>query len=100
MNELNIRSIRPLKDDVVLVRVPKNEVEGSSGIIFADMQEQNDLQYFEVIAKSDKVETVDVGDLVVVSWKRITDPSTGVLDGKTRQFGVTSQSELLAVIER
>jgi len=100
MSELDIRSIRPLNDDVVLVRVPKNEIEGSGGLIFADMQEENDIQYFEVISKTDTVSTVEVGDIVVVSWKRITEPQTGVLDGKTRQFGITSQSELLAVIER
>lgn len=96
---VKIESIKPLWNDIVIVRVPKNIVEGRTVELLDDRNAEETVQYFEVINTGDDVKSVKIGDTVAVPWTKITDPVYGRLHGKIRQFGITSEDEVLGVME-
>lgn len=97
---VKIESIKPLWDDVVVCRVRKDVVEQRMIQLLNDRQEEEAIQYFEIINVGDDVKSVKVGEVVAIPWTNITEPVEGRLHGAVRQFGITSEKEILGVIER
>lgn len=98
MSSVDIRKIRPLNDDVVLCLKKEQDVQ-KSVIYYEEDVNSKTLQYFEVISVAPDVLFAKPGDIVVCSYLKITEPLTGVLDGRTRQFGITSEKEILGIVE-
>lgn len=94
---VDINKIKPLNDDVVIVHVPERNVK-KSVIIYEEESEENTAQYFRVVRAADDVKYLTVGDIVVCSWLRVTEPTLGSLDGKDVRFGITSEKEILAIV--
>lgn len=95
---VNVENMKLLKKDVVLKLKKKSEVEQSRFILKEDATD-NTLQYFTVLGKSDEVTMVNVGDVVLCSWTRITPPFEVSENGSATMVGVTSEDELVAVLE-
>lgn len=95
--DLDIRKVRPLRDDVVLCVKYERDIT-KSVIYFEEDVESKTNQYFEVIRVGPDVNMVSEGDVVLCSWMRITPPENGLLDGVKRKYGLTSQKEILAVL--
>jgi co-chaperonin GroES (HSP10) len=88
---------RPLHDDIMMYLKPANEVLGTS-IVF---QESKDAptQFFNVFAVGPECKEIKVGDVVVVPWTRVTVPQKEYIHGEYRNIGVTSEKEVLAIVE-
>lgn len=97
---VKLSELRPMKKDVVVKLKRKNEVEGFSRFIVQENTEESKIQYFEVLKKSDEVTMMEVGDIIMCEWTRMTPPFQ-VLDdnGVLMDVGVTSQDEIIAVVE-
>lgn len=93
-----LEEIKLLKKDVLLRLKKRSEIEGSRFIIEENPQDDPN-QFFTVLAKSDNVKLVNVGDVVLCPWTRITPPFPIDIDGETADVGVTSEDELIAVFE-
>lgn len=95
-----LSKIKPMRGDVLLKHKPK---EKSSSIFVKENPEQEDLQHFVVCATGEEANSVEVGDVVVISWTRVTEPFT-VIDDRDGgdaevKVGITNHTEILAVIE-
>jgi co-chaperonin GroES (HSP10) len=88
-------NIRPINNDVLLKMVRPRV---SESVIYVEPQTDETQKVFEVLAISDKVKHVSVGDMVVVPWTRITNPFTVDIDGEPVKVGITDEKELLAVL--
>lgn len=91
-------NLKPINQDVVLQHVPEYQAKESI-IYYKDNPNEVKAQYFKVLAKSDQVDLVDVGDLVICKWTNMTSPFPYEVDGQMEQLGITSQTQLEAVIE-
>ena len=91
-------SYNPLRDDIMIYAVNRGSIEGTSFIIQENPQKE-DNQWFKVFAVGPKVRDLKVGDTVLIPWARITPPQYLEVDGEERQVGVTSELEVLAVLE-
>jgi len=89
---------RPLHDDVMLYLKPIHEVLNTN-IVFQENKD-NSTQYFNVFAIGPDCTDIKVGDVVVVPWTRVTVPEKLYVDGEIREVGVTSEKEVLAVLEQ
>lgn len=95
---IDIKTLKPLKNDVVIVMRPKREV--TSQLIFTkESIDDSDMQFFDVVRAADQCKHVKAGDVIVMSWKRITVPQEGLIDGVTKQFGITSEDEIDGIVE-
>lgn len=90
--------LKPMNQDVILKFIPEYEAKDSI-IYYKDDPDNVKAQYFKVIAKSDQVDLVNVGDTVICKWTNMTSPFPYEIDGQTEQLGVTSQTQLEAVID-
>jgi len=93
-----IDGIKMLNKDVVITLKPKTEVANSL-IYVKESIDESDIQFFIVLAKSDNVTMFEVGDTVVCSWKRITPPFDAMFKGEKIKVGITSEDEVLGVVE-
>jgi co-chaperonin GroES (HSP10) len=82
--------------DVLLKLKPHHEASGST-IFYKEDISQNDMQNFTVIAVGPDVKYVKVGNTVLASWKRITPPFA--LESSKKEYGVTAEKEIMAIIE-
>lgn len=94
---MNEETYRPLNDDILMYLKPIHEVIGSS-IVFQESNDSN-VQYFNVFATGPKCRDVKVGDVVVLPWTRVTVPQKLFVHGELRDVGVTSEKEVLAILE-
>lgn len=53
----------------------------------------------KIVAVSDKVKDVCVGDTVILPWTRSTPPILAPIDGVEMKVGITNVKEILGVIE-
>lgn len=90
---------QPLRDDIMVYAVPRGDIEGTSFIIKENPHREEN-QWFKVFATGPKVRDIGVGDVVFIPWARITPPQYMDVDGEERQVGVTSEMEVLAVLEK
>lgn len=102
----NLEDFSPLRNDVVLVRVPETYITNGKNSFATEFLGTEDkgidddpTQFFRVVAKGPKTNIVDINDIVVCMWTRITPPELGMYEGERVKFGITSEDELLAVIE-
>lgn len=86
----------PLRDDILIQLKTKDRVDGSI-IIVDDNPDKELLQMFDVIKVGEDCKEVNVGDVVVLPWTRVTPPFT--LKGY-ESYGITRESEVLAVYEK
>jgi hypothetical protein len=91
-----VDNLRPRRNDVILVHVPREE---SKIIHVEENPEQNDLQQFIVARLGNDVKSVEVGELALISWTRVTDPMDGMYKGEKVKFGVTEETEILAIVD-
>lgn len=91
--------VKPLRDDVLLRHVPTHNAM-SSTIYYKENVDASALQFFEVVAVGPEVKLLAVGDRVVLSWKRVTEPMRFDYDGRVQQFGITSEKEVDAIVEQ
>lgn len=90
-------NIKPINRDVA-VRIVKEEKKTSSGLVLAEKGDSS-VKTFEVVAVSDKVTSVSVGDKVLISWDRITMPVSLDVNGTETRVGFTCEDEILGVLE-
>jgi len=91
--------LKPLRDDILVYSRPERDVE-KSVIYYKDDTSNKKTQFFIIHAVGPDVVDVRVGDTVVIPWSRITPPQNMTLeDGIERQYGVTSEKEVLAIID-
>jgi hypothetical protein len=95
---IDIEKIKPMPNDVLLLLKPKSQVEGARLIQFKE-DSDSETQYFKVLAIGEGVKHVTTGDYVCMSWKRITVPRVGLYQGRQREYGITAEKEIDAVIE-
>jgi len=95
---LDASKLKPINDDVLIRHIPTHTATNST-IFFKEDINQSELQAFEVVAVGPHTKFLSVGDRVVVSWKRVTEPMRLTYNGKSQQFGITSEKEVDAVIE-
>ena len=91
----SIKNFRPLDNDVALKRCDQEKIYNYS-VIVGDNNDLQDYQYYEVMAKGNRVDAVEVGDTVVMSWARMT-PPIDFIEGK---IALTNQKELVGVVEK
>lgn len=96
---IKANKMKMLNKDVLVKLKPKTEVANSVIYVKEDPTENGGLQFFTVLAKSDEVTMFDVGDTVICDWKRITSPFKADVDGKVENVGITSEDEILGVLE-
>jgi co-chaperonin GroES (HSP10) len=95
---IDVMKLSPLRDDVVLKLKPIQKATNS--VIFIEEQlDHTTMQFFEVIRVGPDVKTVSVGDTVVCSWKRITEPFSATLDGVQCKVGITSEKEIDCIVD-
>lgn len=88
--------LKPINNDVI-VRKVRNEIQ--EGSIILNPEEDETQKVFDILAVSDKVSSVEVGERVIIPWTRITDPFEHLIDGERCMIGVTDEKEILAVID-
>lgn len=89
-------TIKPLGQDVLLkfkTTESTNLTEG--GIFVKDDDRMSEFEYYDVAAVGPEVTTVAVGDVVILSWAKITPP----FKHEGEKYGVTSEKEIWAVVE-
>ena len=91
----SIKNFRPLDDDIALMRCDQEKIYNYS-VIVADDNELQDFQYYEVMAKGNGVEEVNVGDIVLMSWARMTPP----IDFYEGKIALTHKKELVGIVEK
>lgn len=88
--------IKPLGKDVLLkFKTTHSEKLTEGGIYLKDNDQNTEFEYYDVEAVGDEVTAVSVGDVVMTTWARITPP----FKHEGEQFGVTSESEIWAIID-
>jgi co-chaperonin GroES (HSP10) len=92
--------MQPLRDDIMIYAVSRSNIETKTGMIhIPEDTHKEENQWFKVFAVGPKVRDLKVGDVCLIPWKRITPPQYMEVDGENRQIGVTSEMEVLAVLE-
>lgn len=89
-----IETFKPINKDILVERVDPSQFLSTTGLILDIDDAKMDLNYFRVVKKSDKVDEVEIGDVVLVSWERVTPPFD--LDGD--RYGITSIMEVVGVV--
>lgn len=88
--------IKPLGSDVLLkfkTTEATNLTDG--GIYVKDDDKMSEYEYYDVQAVGPDVTSVSVGDVIIMSWSKITPPFKHEGD----KYGVTDESEIWAIIE-
>ena len=89
-------TIRPLGDDVLLqFKTTESTNLTKGGIYVKDDDKMSEFEYYDVAAVGPDVTTVSVGDVIIMSWAKMTPPFKH--DGN--KYGVTSEKEIWAIIE-
>lgn len=90
---MKAETLKPMRDDVLLVHKPEREVV-SSLIYFKDDSSNKPMQSFVVLKVGPDVRHVAVGDVVACSWTRMTPPFDSTLEGKPVKVSITSEKEI------
>lgn len=90
--------IKPLNDDVLLEKV-KDQTKGQTETIILKNDEDAENIYFRIRQTGPDVTMVNQGDVVVVPWTRVTNPFREDTDDGFVMVGITSEKEILAVME-
>lgn len=89
-------NIKPLGNDVLLkFRTTEGSNFTDSGIYIKDNDKNTEFEYYDVVAVGEKVTSVAVGDVALISWAKMTPP----FKHEGSKYGVTSEYEILAVLE-
>ena len=89
-------NIKPLGDDVLLqFKTSETTNLTKGGIYVKDDDSNTDFQYYDVKAVGPDVSSIKPGDVVMVSWARMTPPFTH----EGEKYGVTSEKEIWAIVE-
>lgn len=89
-------NIRPLGDDVLLkFKTTETTNLTKGGIYVKDNDKMSEFEYYDVAAIGPDVKTVEVGNVVMMSWAKMTPP----FKHEGEKYGVTSEKEIWAVIE-
>lgn len=95
---LDVMKMIPLRNDVVLKLKPIQKATNSV-IYFNEQLDTTTMQYFTVLRTGPDVKFLKVGDTVVVSWKRITEPFNAEIDGTPCKIGITAETEVDCIVE-
>lgn len=89
---------RLLHNDILLEMKPKQDVQ--RGLIHVkESIEESCMQYFTVLEVSPTVTLVKKGDVILMSWKRITNPFQGIYQGREVKLGITAEIEVDCIVE-
>jgi hypothetical protein len=94
----DLTNAKLLNKDILVKLKPKAEIE-QSRFILKESVDQTDLQFFTVLLKSEDVTMINVGDTVICSWLKITPPFKATFNGESVNVGITSEKEILAVVD-
>lgn len=95
--ELTPENIKPRTDEILIIHEP---ISRRAGVIeYADDVDQDHSLQFRVLKVSPTVKNIKEGDIVVVPWGRCTPPFMISVDGKDRNVTITSEHEVLGIIE-
>lgn len=89
-----LERFRALRDDILLEHIPFKE----TSVIFMHDTAENQSNKFRVLAVGPDATELKVGDVVIASWQRITEPfmlDDG--DNGKRRVAITSEKEIHAV---
>ncbi len=90
------KKIRPLGNDVLLkFRTTEGSNFTEGGIYVPDNDKNTDFEYYDVVEVGPDVTSVSPGEVVLISWAKITPP----FDHDGAKYGITSEYEILAVLE-
>jgi co-chaperonin GroES (HSP10) len=92
---MDIANFKPLHDDLLIERIDPDAYLSETGLILDIKDTDMDLSYFRVVKKSESVSDVNIGDVVLVSWERVTPPFRINND----QYGITSINEVVGVLD-
>lgn len=95
---IDLTKVKLLNRDILIRLAKREEVEGH-GIFIIEDGGRDENQFYEVVRASEAVKHVKAGDTVVLPWRRVTDPFDAIVDGHSAQYGITSEDEVLAVVE-
>lgn len=96
MTDLQVSSLRPLRNDVVLQYIPKER----SKTIFIQEDKEEVTQFFRIVAAGPEVKFVEVGQVVVGDWRKMTNPVDALdNDGNLVKICITEEIEILAIAE-
>ncbi len=98
-NGIEVDTIRPMGSDVLLRHVDMNKMKGGVILIHENTDEYT-TQYFEILKVGSKVKHVNVGDIVLVPWGRITPPFEVQNSGRDLKVGITDEKEILAIVDQ
>ena len=96
----DILKIRPASPtEIIVVLRERSSVEGEK-LIFMREDADNDHQYYTVVRCGEGVDSVKPNDLIFMSWKKMTPPMKGMLNGVITQFAFADYKEIDAVIDQ
>lgn len=90
-------SIKLLNDDVALKFITTQKAKGSA--IFVEENDDDVVKFFEVVAVSEKVTDIVVGDIVIAPWTKVTNKFKAPINGVETDICVTSIKEVLGVVD-
>ena len=95
---IDVSNIKLLNRDIMVRLKERGEIEGYS-LIIRENTDADPNQFFTVVRASEQVTMFKEGDVVIIPWPRITDPFEGIYNGEKGRYGITSEDEVLCVIE-
>lgn len=90
-------SIKLLNRDVALAFIPTNVMLGTTLHIEENVDDV--VKYFRVVAISELVTDVVVGDIVIAPWTKVTNKFKAPINGEEMDIVVTDIGEVLGVVE-
>ena len=88
--------IKPLRDDILVkFRTSNDQNLTSGGIWMKENTTQTEYEYYDVVSVGPDVKDVEPGDVVMLSWARLTPP----FRHDNEKYAVTSYKEVWAVVD-
>lgn len=97
---LHINDLKPSQpDEVIVVGVSRNTAEEGIIKLISDGQEDNPVQYFDVISVGSKVDFLTSGDRILCSWHDVTPPMVALMDDKQVEWGAIRATRIMGIVE-
>lgn len=94
---IDVETLRPQRDDVILLHHSVNNV---NTVIINENEDEETTMLFEVLRAGNAVKHVSVGDIVSVPWRRCVPPFEIDVGGVKKKVTVTSEKEILGVLDQ
>lgn len=94
---VDVNTLRPMNDDVILTHY---SVNNTSTIFINENEDEETTMLFEVLRVGNKAKFVSIGDIVSVPWKRCVPPFELNIGGVLKKATITSEKEILGILEK